>query len=94
MSWQPPHLNTQRPGGLAIASFVIGVIGLVAWCIPCVGGPLTIVGLVLGIVGLNSPSRSMAIAGIVMNSISLLLTIVNAALGAYMAASGQHPLFQ
>lgn len=36
----------------------------------------------------------MAITGVVLNSISLVLTIGNAAVGAYMGATGQHPLLQ
>lgn len=88
-------METQYPqtgGGMAIASLVLGLIGLGGWCIPIVGLPLTVIGLVLGIKGLRSPNRGMAIAGIVLCSLGLLASVVNAAVGAYLGATGQHPL--
>jgi hypothetical protein len=36
----------------------------------------------------------MATAGIVLNIIGLLLSVVNAAIGVYLGATGQHPLFR
>jgi len=82
----------QQGGGKAIASMVIGIICLLAWCLPICGIPLTIVGLVLGIQDLKSPNRGMAIAGVVMCAIGLVLSLINAAVGLYLAATGQHPL--
>ena len=79
-------------GGKAIASMVLGIVGLLAWILPLCGFPVTIVGLILGIVDRKSSRRGMAIAGIVMNIIGLLGSTINAALGAYLALSGQHPL--
>ncbi len=85
--------SSPRPGsGLAIAGFVIGLAELVGWCLPLVGLPLGITGLVLSCKGLGSANRGLAIAGIALNSIGLLLTLANAAFGAYLAATGQHPL--
>jgi hypothetical protein len=77
-----------------ITSLVLGILSMLAWCIPLCGAPVTIAGLVLGIMGLNSTKRNMAIAGIVLSSIGLVLTIVNGAYGAYLGYTGQHPLFQ
>lgn len=76
--------------GMSIASMVLGIIGLLAWCIPLFGYPITIVGLVLGIKGKNKGGRGMAIAGIVMSIIGLLATIINSVLGAMMAVRGMH----
>ncbi len=78
--------------GKAIASLVLGILGLLAWFIPLFGAPITITGLVLGIKGLKSSNRGMAVAGIVLNIIGLVLTIINASIGAYLGATGQHPL--
>ena len=36
-------------GGMAIAGFVLGLLGLAAWCCPLAGLPVNIVGLVLSI---------------------------------------------
>ena len=79
-------------GGKAIASLVLGILGLFGWCIPLVGLPMTITGLVLGIKDLNSRSRGMAIAGVVLCVVGLSLSVGNAALGAYLGATGHHPL--
>ena len=78
----------------AIIAFVLGIVSLLAWCIPICGAPVTIAGIVLGIRGLQSSSmRVMAIVGIVLSSLGLIATVVNAAVGAYLGATGQHPLF-
>jgi uncharacterized membrane protein len=79
----------------AIASFVLGIVSLIAWCIPICGAPVTLVGIVLGVRGLQSTSqRAMAIVGIILCSLGLIATLVNAAIGAYLGATGQHPLLQ
>jgi hypothetical protein len=80
--------------GSAIASLVLGIVGMVACCLPILGFPVTITGLCLGIVGLRSRGQAMAIAGVILNSIGLLLTILNAVAGFFMAATGRHPFFR
>lgn len=47
----PPMPPMEEKKGMSIASMVLGIIGLVFWCIPILGGPIGIVGLILGIVG-------------------------------------------
>ena len=74
-----------RSGG-ATASLVLGIIGLLAWMIPIIGLPITIVGLVTGVRAADSASRT---TGIVLSIIGLVLTIINASIGAYMGANGQ-----
>jgi len=90
---QPAAALPVRGGGGAVASLVLGLIGLVGWCIPIVGLPMSITGLVLGIRGLKGPRSGYATAGIVLNGIGLLATVVNIIIGAYLGATGQHPLF-
>lgn len=77
-------------GGKAIASLVLGIVGLVAWYLPVIGYPVTIVGLVMGVMGMKSSRRGMAIAGVVLSALGLLITIINSALGVYMALTGQY----
>jgi hypothetical protein len=79
-------------GGKAVASLTLGILSLVCWCLPILGLPMTIVGLVLGIKDHKSSKPGMAIAGIVTNIIGLVLSVINAAVGAYLGATGQHPL--
>jgi hypothetical protein len=80
--------------GAAIAALVIGLTGLVLWLCPLLGLGAGIVAVVFGVVGRKSPSRGMAIAGIVLGVIAILLSIGNGVLGAILAISGQHPMFQ
>lgn len=90
---ETPEMQTEMPDSsknwMAIASLVIGVIGLCAWIIPLIGCPTTIIGLVLGVLGLKSDQRTLAIVGIVLCSLTLLATIVNGVFGAYLGATGQ-----
>jgi hypothetical protein len=78
--------------GKAIASLVLGIVGMVGWCLPIIGLPVTIVGLVLGIMARTSSKRGMAIAGIVLSIIGLALSVVNGAMGVYLLSTGQNPL--
>lgn len=78
--------------GKATTGLVLGIIGLVAWFIPLIGAPITIIGLVFSIKGLKSLKRGVAITGIVLCSIGLFATIVNASIGAYQGATGQNYL--
>ena len=85
MPYQPPAEGS----GKAVASLVLGIISLLAWCIPLFGLPISIVGIVLGAKSTRSNSRGMAIAGVVTSTIGLVFTLINAAIGAYQGATGQ-----
>lgn len=80
----PPPSTANRPG-LAIASLVLGLITLIAWCLPICGAPLAIAGIITGILGLNSTNRGMAIAGLIIASLGLILSIVNSIVGVLLA---------
>ena len=76
---QPYRDNTseQRGGsGMAVASMVLGIVSLVLLCI-IIGGPIGLIGLILGIVVLakNKPGKGYAIAGVVMCAISVIVFI-------------------
>lgn len=81
-------------GGKAIASLCLGLFGLIAWILPIIGLPTTITGFVLGIRSVNGPRKGMATAGIVLCIIGLVASIANAAIGAYMGATGQLHYFR
>ena len=81
-------------GGKAIASLWLGLFGLIAWLLPIIGFPTTITGLVLGFKSLSGPRRGMATVGIVLCIIGLVLTTANAAIGAYLGATGQLNYFK
>ena len=81
-------MNEEKKG-MSIASMVLGIVGFIAWCLPLVGFPVTIVGLVLGILGIKKGGKGRAIAGIIMSSITLVLTLINSIWGAYLGMTGQ-----
>lgn len=67
--------------GFAIASMVLGIIGLVGTCCSLMtyGGLnilLGVLGLVFGILGLKSQGKGMAIAGIVMAALNIVIGIL------------------
>ena len=82
----PPVVEQPKDkSGLAIASLVLGILSLCAWIIPFCGGPFALAGIILGVLGMKSKQKGMAIAGIVMSAIGIILTIINAIAGALLA---------
>jgi hypothetical protein len=71
--------------GLAIGSLVCGILSLCAWLLPFCGGPIALAGIILGVLGMKSSKKSLAIAGLVMAAIGIILTIINAIAGAILA---------
>jgi hypothetical protein len=90
----PPESAARTGGGRAIASLCLGLFGLIAWFLPIIGFPVTITGLVLGIKSLSGPRNGMATTGIVLCIIGLVLSTANAAIGAYLGATGQLHYFK
>lgn len=80
--------------GLAIASLVLGILGVLGCC--CFGGVLGIVGLILGIISITKQGKSgMAIAGIILSAISVLgLIYLLFSFGASMGEMGGIEGFQ
>ncbi|GHT16687.1 hypothetical protein FACS1894189_0990 [Planctomycetales bacterium] len=72
----------QASNGKATASLILGCIGLLAWVIPLFGLPITIIGLIMGIKGKSTPGTILCVIG-------LGLTLINAAIGAYIGAGGR-----
>ncbi|MBN2892565.1 MAG: DUF4190 domain-containing protein [Bacteroidales bacterium] len=65
---------------LGILSLVIGIVSLVVFCIPVISGLLAFTGLVLGIIGIVSASKSnepkgLVIAGTVLSGMGFLIGI-------------------
>lgn len=70
-------MQNQKQSGLGIAGMVLGIIAILLSCL-VVGGFIGIVGLILSIVGVlqKEKGKGTAIAGIVCNSISILIMII------------------
>lgn len=77
---------------LAITSLVLGIFSLLGFILPICGLPMSILGLIFGIISTTSSKRGLAIAGIVLSVTSLILATANVAIGAYLGYTGQ--LFQ
>lgn len=85
--YEPPQAELKESNSddtKALIGLILGALGLICWCLPLAGVPVTIAGLVLGIMGLQSNNRGFAIAAIVLSSIGLVLSLVNAAAGVYL----------
>ncbi|MDR7304212.1 DUF4190 domain-containing protein [Haloactinomyces albus] len=70
-----------EPKGMAVASMVCGILGVLFSFVPLVGlvaWPLTIVALALGGVSLysNLPGRGMAITGVATGSVGLFVCVL------------------
>ncbi len=76
-----PQAQPSDKKGLAIASLVLGILSLCSSILWFCGGPISIVGLVLGFLGLKSSLRGLAIVGLVLSAIGLLLVIVFGIIG-------------
>ena len=88
----PAVVSTPAADSAATTGLVCGLLSLFAWLLPIAGLPLSIFGIVKSGNGLSSAYRGRAIGGLVLSIIGLLLTLVNAAAGAWMAVNGDHPL--
>lgn len=75
--------------GMAITSLVLGLVGLIGWLFPCCGYPITILGLIFGIIGIKKGGKTMATVGIVLSSITLVLTIINFIVAFYLNVQDQ-----
>jgi hypothetical protein len=74
----------QDKTGIAVASLILGILGLVAWFIPLAGFPVTITGFMLGRKARLSSQRGLALTGMGLSLLGLLLSAGNAYLGAMM----------
>lgn len=67
-------LRSQATNGMAVASLVVGIVGLVLW-------PLSLIAITLGIVGkaqtnkTGQPGGGLAIAGIVLGSLVVVTAV-------------------
>lgn len=68
----------------AIFAVALGVVGMVLWLIPIIGVIVCLIGLFIGIKTYNSVSKNIALAAIIINTISLTLTVIRSCLVAYL----------
>lgn len=70
--------------GRAIAALVLGIAGILVSLVPVIGLPLQIIGLILGIQSRASAKRGMAIAGIILCSIGMAISLMSALFGIFL----------
>jgi hypothetical protein len=74
------QINNPTPeadrSGLAIASMVLGIVGVVLFCIWYISLPSAILALIFGSISRQSKNRGMAITGIVLGIVCLGLTLL------------------
>jgi hypothetical protein len=98
----PTKAQPQHKNGLGTAGFVLGLVGLVFAVVPIIGviaWPLTILGLIFGVIGLTRANRGqagtkgMAITGVVLSAVGLVSCVIwTAAFGkAVTDAAGNVP---
>lgn len=46
-------MRPQESNGKSVASLVLGIVGVIAWCLPILGLPVGVIGLIMGIQGYN-----------------------------------------
>jgi len=73
----PPAPASRRVDqkGFALAAFLLGMLNLFLWVTPFCGAPFSIIGLLVGVVGMRSSRRWLAISGMILSGVALLLTI-------------------
>lgn len=81
MTDQSSHPTSTDKKGFAIASLVLGVINMCSWLYPLAGGLLAAAGIILGILGLKSSRKTLALVGIALSVLGAIFTILNGLLG-------------
>ena len=66
--------NQKKSSGKATASLILGIISLVAWLLPLIGYPVSIVGLCLGISNVKKEKDTFSKVGIILSAIGLGIT--------------------
>ena len=64
-----------RSGGVAVAALVLCILAALSCCVPMISIPLSIAGIICGVLGLKSDRRSMAIAALVVSIVFLVLAV-------------------
>ncbi|MBW2996130.1 DUF4190 domain-containing protein [Candidatus Woesearchaeota archaeon] len=75
----------------AVPALVLGILSIPFALFPLLGLPIAIIALVLSVRGIKNQEK-LAMAALICSIIGLVLVVANAAIGAYMGATGQHPL--
>ncbi|MFI5385714.1 MAG: hypothetical protein ACHQ50_06285 [Fimbriimonadales bacterium] len=79
---RPSQAATGGRGNLAL---ILGIIGLVAWCLPIVGFPVGITAIIFGVKATKTEDRTKGQVAIILGIFCLLFSIANGIVGAIWA---------
>ena len=79
--------NTDKSSKKALAGFILGLCSIIAWYIPIVGFPVTILGIIFSALGINSKYKGLAIAGLILSIIFFIITLMNSIAGAVIVSN-------
>ena len=83
---QVPIPTSNKDDKSALAGFILGLISIIAWLIPIIGGPIALCAIIFSSIGLKSTRRhGKALTGLVLGIIFLILAIINSIFGAALA---------
>jgi hypothetical protein len=68
--------------------YYVGIVSLIAWIIPLIGVPVSIIGLYLGNREIKRGENPLIRKGIMFSAIGLILSIINGAAGIFLNATG------
>ncbi|MDP2925504.1 MAG: hypothetical protein Q8N99_03975 [Nanoarchaeota archaeon] len=75
----------------SILSLIFGILSLIFWLLPILGLPISIIGIVFSVKDMKKKNKY-AMAALICSIIGLVLTSINAGIGAYLGITGQHNL--
>lgn len=71
---------------LSLVGMILGFCSVIAWIIPLLGFPCTIVGIILSSCSMNSNKKGFAITGLILCIVFLVVTLINSIIGAAIGA--------
>jgi len=80
-----------RQEGWGVASLILGLFGLLAWCCPLIGIVVGILAIIFGIMAIARGATALGIIGIILGALCLILSIINVIVG--MAMMMAEPAF-
>lgn len=73
---------------LAIVGFVLGIVGLIAWCIPLTGYPVGLAGAIISGISMGKcNAKVFSIIGLILSILCLILSLINSILGVAMSGA-------
>lgn len=68
----------------ALVGMILGLCSIIAWIIPLIGYPCTIIGIIFSACAMGSNKKGMAITGLILSIIFLIVTLINSFIGMLM----------